>query len=138
MLHLAKLCVGCTGIADLRAWQARRIQDGPPLRHRTRQTPRRAAEIAGEGSLFWVIQGVMSVRQPICDIIADTLDDGSACCALVLDPLLIPVQPRTVRAFQGWRYLEAKAAPADLRGRPTDDAALPAALRRELRELCLL
>jgi hypothetical protein len=140
MLHLAKLCVGCTDIADLRAWQQRRAREDPPLRHRTRQTPRRAAEILNGGSLYWVIQGAMCVRQPILDVIAERMEDGSACCGLVLDPLLVPVAARPTRAFQGWRYLAADAAPADVtharRAAGEDD--LPPTMQRRLRELCLL
>ena len=140
MLHLAKLCVGCTGIADLRLWQRDRAGQDPPLRHRTRHMPRRAAEILAGGSLYWVIQGAMCVRQPIRDIVADTMEDGSACCGLVLDPSLVPVEARPTRAFQGWRYLAADAAPADVVNTPRADGAeaLPQDLRRKLRELCLI
>ncbi|EIM78181.1 hypothetical protein A33O_00290 [Nitratireductor aquibiodomus RA22] len=45
------------------------------------------------------------------------------------------LQPR--RAFQGWRYLDAKDAPGDI-GSAGDDAAMPQELRRELSELGLL
>ena len=46
---------------------------------------------------------------------------------------MIPTAPQPRRAFQGWRYLEPKDAPADF-----GDAArgrLPADLARRLREL---
>jgi len=50
---------------------------------------------------------------------------------------LIPVWPRRVRIFQGWRYLETEDAPEDLP--QTEDAApMPAELAAELRELGLL
>jgi hypothetical protein len=69
-------------------------------------------------------------------------DDGSACCGLHLDPVLVPVQLRPVKPFQGWRYLEAAEAPADLaRGAAASAkavAAMPARMRRELAELGLL
>ena len=72
----------------------------------------------------------------------DTSDDGTPCCGLHLDPTLVGVQLRPVKAFQGWRYLAAADAPPD---RPQGLAeaqegfeAMPAAMRRELAELGLL
>lgn len=142
MLHLVKLCVGCTGIEELAVWQAERAKTHPPLRHRTRATPRRAAEIIGRGSLYWVIGGAILVRQQIDDIIADRMDDASACCGLVLNPRLVATEPRPMRPFQGWRYLEAADAPRDRRhGMAEEQAAfgdMPSAMRQELRALGLL
>jgi hypothetical protein len=53
--------------------------------------------------------------------------------------VLVPVMGRPTRPFQGWRYLEAEAAPADLgeAGRGGVEA-LPEAMRRELQALGLL
>jgi hypothetical protein len=140
MLHLAKLSVGTRDLTHMRALQQARAAVDPPLRHRTRNFPRRAAEILQGGSIYWVIQGAMSVRQPLLDIIEDRMEDGSPCAGLVLDPTLIPVVPRLVKPFQGWRYLEAEAAPPDLDTQPHADGAadLPEALRAELRSLGLL
>ena len=42
------------------------------------------------------------------------------------------------RAFQGWRYLEAKDAPRDLSRAAPGAAKMPEQMRRELRELGLL
>ncbi len=140
MLHLAKLAVGARDIADLRDWQARRAVEAPPLRHLTRQMPRRAADIVAGGSLYWVIQGAMLVRQRILAITPDRLADGRACAALVLDHALVAVEGRPTRAFQGWRYLAPEAAPPDVAGRPQGDGeqALPEPMRRELRRLRLI
>ena len=140
MLHLAKLSVGTRDIADLRAWQAERHVAAPPLRHRTRNRPRRAAEIVDGGSIYWVIAGAMLVRQRIADIIEDRWEDGTACAGLLLHGELVPVAARVVKPFQGWRYLEPADAPLDLgAGREAiGEAALPAALRHELQLLCLL
>ncbi len=140
MLHLAKLAVGTRDIADLRSWQARRAMEAPPLRHLTRQMPRRAAEITDGGSLYWVVQGSMVVRQRVTAIRPDRMADGTACAALVLDPLLVEVEGRPTRAFQGWRYLRPEAAPPDL-ATPhlaEGEASLPEAMRRELRVLRLI
>ena len=63
--------------------------------------------------------------------------DGSACAALMLDPVLVPVTGRPVKAFQGWRYLTEEAAPPDLDANSVE-ARLPPQLAQRLRELCLL
>ncbi len=140
MLHLMKLAVGVRDPAHLRVLQAERAARTPPLRHRTRNFPRRAAEVIGGGSIYWVIAGFLSVRQPILDIVADCREDGSACAALILDPELVALAGRSVKPFQGWRYLASADAPPDLAAlTPTrGETALPPALRQELRALCLL
>lgn len=140
MLHLAKLCVGVADVAELRAWQVQRVRKDPPLRHLTRHMPRRALEVIAGGSLYWVVQGAMVVRQRVVDIRADRYSDGSACAALVLEPRLVAVEARTTRPFQGWRYLNPDAAPADVAEStlPQGLEAMPQALRRALRDLCLV
>ncbi len=140
MLHLVKLCVGVADVAELRAWQVQRVRKDPPLRHLTRNMPRRAAEITAAGSLYWVVQGAVVVRQRVVDVRPDRFSDGSACAALVLDPNLVAVEARTTRPFQGWRYLSPDAAPADVTEltRPQGLDAMPHALRRALRDLCLV
>ncbi len=110
---------------------------GAPLRHLTRHSPRRAAEITDGGSLYWVIAGTLLLRQRITAVEPAVREDGSACAALMLDPKLIAVTGRPVKAFQGWRYLTATDAPPDLD--PTSmEAGLPPALAQRLRELCLI
>ena len=85
-----------------------------PLRHRTRHSPKRAEEVTDGGSLYWVIGGVITIRQRIIDIRPDHRSDGSNCAALILDPELIELDGRIAKPFQGWRYLEAANAPPDL------------------------
>jgi hypothetical protein len=140
MLHIIKLCVGVTDIADLRRYQAARLARGEILRHLTRSFPRRAAEITEGGSLYWVIAGAVAVRQRITDIREAAYDDGSKCAALHFDPELVPVLARPTKPFQGWRYLAADAAPPDLAAAPPAEGsdALPPALKRELETLGLL
>lgn len=138
MLHIAKLAVGVRSIEHLREIQAARGALPQPLRHRTRNMPRRSEAIVGAGSLYWVIAGVMLVRQPIIGIEEDRWEDGSRCAALLLDPALVQVEGRPTKAFQGWRYLEHAAAPPDLDGRDLAPDAMPPALRNELRALCLI
>lgn len=139
MLHMVKLAVGIRDILHLRAVQAARAAHSPPLRHQTRSFPRRADELTDGGSIFWVIAGAIVVRQRITEVGADTWDDGTACAGLVLDPTLVPVCATPMRAFQGWRYLAADAAPPDIGSAATTDTAnMPVAMRRALETLGLL
>ncbi len=140
MLHIAKLAVGIRDIAHLRQVQATRATELPPLRHRTRMFPRRAPEITEGGSIYWVIAGAMLVRQRVLDVIEDRWEDETRCAGLVLDPVLVPVEGRPTKAFQGWRYLADTDAPADISAADPARGAdgLPEELRRQLRALCLL
>ncbi len=140
MLHLVKLAVGIRDLAHLAERQAARAVSDPPLRHQTRMFPRRAEEIVAGGSIYWVVTGVVLVRQRIVEIRQEAWDDATACAGLILDPKLVQVEARPMRPFQGWRYLAADDAPPDLESsRPgRGEAAMPPALRRELATLCLL
>jgi hypothetical protein len=145
-LNLIKLCVGAGSIEDLAAWQAERLQQRrkagekrPHLFHRTFQTPKRREELLDGGSLYWVIKGIVQVRQPLLDISEGRKEDGTPCCLLILKTELIAVRPRPRRAFQGWRYLSAAEAPPDLkRSSANGITAMPPKLRKQLAELGLL
>ncbi len=143
-LHLIKLCVGCDSIRDLEGWIKQRLKDKrrhgekPEHVHRTRMVPKRAAELIGGGSIYWVIRGEVACRQRIRDIRPFRDKDGIGRCALVLDPKVVPVEPRPYRAFQGWRYLAADDAPQDLEKAARGATGMPEKLRRELRELGLM
>lgn len=137
-LHLRKLCVGVESVEQLEQAQARRLRRGESLRHDTRMMPRRSAEILGGGSLYWVIRGRMLVRQPIADITQETDEAGRGFARLHLSSGLVRVMPRAHRPFQGWRYLEAADAPADLAGEGEEGDGLPAEMQAELRALGIL
>ena len=142
-LHLIKLCVGCDSIRDLEEWieerlaEKRRRRQPPEHIHTPRMQPKRTSELSG-GSLYWVIRGELACRERIVDIRPFVDKEGIKRCRLVLDGKVVPVEPRLVRAFQGWRYLAAKDAPADLKRGTKSVARLPEELRRELRSLGLL
>jgi hypothetical protein len=140
MLHLTKLAVGVRDTDHLRELQAVRMRENPPLRHRTRNFPRRRLEVVDGGSMYWVIGGTMMARQRIVDIIEDHRDDMTPCASLILDPDIVSLAGRPTRPFQGWRYLDPDAAPQDMRALGTIAGleTLPAALRHELRTLCLI
>lgn len=144
-LHIVKLCVGVSSIEELAQWQAERIAEQtargetPRLFHATLQTPKRQEELRDGGSLYWVIKGVIQVRQRLLGFEEGKREDGSPCCLMLLDPTLVPVRPAPRRAFQGWRYLPHDDAPADLGGGRGDDlAAMPPDMRRALSELGLI
>ena len=104
--------------------------------HITRQTPKRAAEILEGGSLYWVIRGQITARQRLLEF-REVKKNGIPHCGLVYDKQLVPVKPRPRRAFQGWRYFEAKDAPPDI-SEIKGAKGLPEALKRELAVLGLL
>lgn len=143
-LHLIKLCVGAESLDDLRQWVAERsltaIAAGlePHSSHVTRMVPKRAEELLDGGSLYWIIKGQVAARQRLLDIKTFTGGDGITRCELILGPEVIEVAPAPRRPFQGWRYLEADAAPRDLNASGADIEDMPDDLRRELAELGLL
>jgi hypothetical protein len=144
-VHLLKLAVGIETIEHLRERQKQRIEerkaagDGPVLRILTRNTPRRADEILGDGgSLYWVVRGRILVRQRITSIEPATGQDGTPRCAIHLDRKLVRVEPRRSRPFQGWRYLEPDNAPRDLPSGRQAEAEPPSEMAAELRELGLI
>jgi hypothetical protein len=134
-LHLIKVSVGAQSLDDLARWQQSRKS---PLKHQTRNMPRRAADIIGGGSIYWVINRFITARQRIIGIEEGRREDGTVCANLLLDPLLVPVQGRVVKPFQGWRYLQGADAPPDVGGSQSDSRHLPEALRRDLASMGLL
>jgi hypothetical protein len=143
-LHLIKLCVGCDSVRDLKDWIAEKLREKKKRRlalehiHTTRMVPKRADELTAGGSLYWVIRGQVLCRERILDIRPFRDRNGIGRCRVVLDGKVVLVQPRPFRAFQGWRYLEAKDAPRDLDRAAPGAAKMPEEMRRELRELGLL
>ena len=76
-------------------------------------------------------------RQPIADLVAVKDRDGIGRCRIDFKPKIIPVWPTPRRAFQGWRYLSAADAPADLNKNSIANE-MHEDMRRELSELGLL
>jgi hypothetical protein len=142
--HLIKLAVGCDSLKELKGWVAERMKTakkkGLPRHHIhiTRMTPKRDEEILAGGSLYWVIRGEIAAREKIIAIEPFRDRDGIGRCRLVMQPKVIAVSPRPMRAFQGWRYFEESVAPRDLGKSAASIAAMPEPLRRELRDLGLL
>jgi len=168
VLHLIKLCVGCDSVKDLEDWVAQKLardkragkngaakngaaksakpaKPGKPGKrakrvrnHTTRMMPKRAAELLDGGSLYWVIRGQIMCRERILGVTRFVDRNGVARCHIALDCKPVLVEPRPYRAFQGWRYFDAKDAPRDLDRAAPGARAMPENLRRELRDLGLL
>ncbi|MEM1377003.1 MAG: DUF1489 domain-containing protein [Pseudomonadota bacterium] len=140
---MIKLCVGADSVDDLRAWidyrVAQRRANGLPGEqfHTTRMFPKRADEIIGKGSMYWVIKGRIQCRQPIIDLRHFVDADGIKRCDIVLEPVTILTRQTPKRPFQGWRYLKAEDAPSDIAA-GGEAEEMPDTMRAELSELGLL
>ena len=132
-LHILKLCVGAEEIGDLEAWQKRLMRTHPSPVHQTRMVPKRIDELLDGGSIYWVIKGLIQVRQSFTDIRVLADRNGRKACEFVLDPELITVDPTPKRPFQGWRYLNPVEAPSDIRSDGKSDD-IPPALHAKLKE----
>lgn len=143
-VHLIKLAVGIDSLSHLsqrqrqRMGDAKAVGDAAQVRHLTRSTPRRSAEVLDGGSIYWVIKGAIRARQRVIEIDTAINRQGLPRCALIFDPELVPVRARPMRAFQGWRYLEAADAPVDAIGGMDPSDELPTEMAEELRALGLL
>lgn len=138
-VNLVKMCVGIDDIEQLRYWQAKRLKSAADkkLLHITRNRPKREEELLAGGSLYWVIKGQIRVRQCVIGLDDRVKEDGKPACGLVLDPDLVATEFRAMRPMQGWRYLEAKDAPRDLR-KGDELGDMPPKLIAELRALGIL
>lgn len=136
-LNIIKLSVGSDTVESLVAWQASAQAKGPDglPRHVTRMWPRREKELLDGGSIYWVVQGIVQCRQRILRLDEVVRADGIRRCGIVLDPEVIRTQTAPKRPFQGWRYLPAQDAPADLPENRQNEDALPASLSAALADI---
>jgi len=133
MLHLTKVAFGATSAEHLAERLRVRAETGE-LFLSTRYLPKRHEEVAGAGSLFWIIKHQLVARSPILRF--GEAEGGRV--AIHLAPDLVLVQARPKRAHQGWRYLEAADAPVDLGGDASGIEDMPPALMGKLAELALI
>lgn len=140
MIHLIKLCVGVSSVDELQAYRdhVRAVgagrQDGLAV-HRTRMMPKRADEIVGKGSLYWVIKGAVRARQLIVGLEKVTEEDGRDYCDILMSPEIIRTVRKPKRPFQGWRYLKPEDTPRDLDGDASENSV---EIQNELARLGLL
>jgi hypothetical protein len=132
-LHLTKVAFGAASLDRLVERLKARAAAGPVFLT-TRYLPKRHEEIAGRGSLYWIVKHQLVARSPILRF--GEAEGGRT--AIHLDPALVLVEARPKRAHQGWRYLEASDAPADLGSTASGVADLPPALIGKLAELALI
>ena len=132
-LHLTKVAFGASSVEHLAERLAARAAAGE-LFLTTRYLPKRHEEVAGQGSLFWILKHQLIARSPILGF--GEAEGGRV--SIHLGPEFTLVEARPKRAHQGWRYLEAGDAPADLGGSATGLSAMPPALVGKLAELALI
>jgi hypothetical protein len=132
-LHLTKVAFGAESVDHLAERLRLRGEDGPVFLT-TRYLPKRHEEVAGQGSMFWILKHQLIARSPILGF--GEAEEGRV--AIHIDPKLVLVQARPKRAHQGWRYLEGADAPLDLGGDATWLDVMPPALMTKLAELALI
>jgi hypothetical protein len=137
-LHLIKLAVGVDDLKELAAIQKERRRERGRHGFFTRNKPKRVAELLDGGSIYWVVKGQIRARQLLKRFHPMEDDEGRPYVIVEYDRKIVPVAPRRMRPFQGWRYLETKNVPRDLVPGAKGDDELPEALAEELRELGLL
>lgn len=145
-LHLLKIAVGAASVENLearqKAWHVRDEKGRTVFRVRTRQTPKRQAELLEGGSLFWIVKGFISARQDIWGF-EPTVMDGRNMMLIHLNPVIVKTQLAPRGPHQGWRYLKPEDAPEDLGKAGANSsgrgiAAMPPAMQRSLRDLALI
>lgn len=120
MIHMIKLCVGVSSLKELEDYRDERAHwwdadYGEDVHvHRTRMMPRRAPEMEGLASIYWVIAGQVVCRQPILRLARFTNAEGIDYCDIIMAPDMVRTVPYPKRPFQGWRYLRPEDAPPDL------------------------
>ena len=137
-VHLLKIAVGVESIEHLAELQAARKKRLGRIVHFTRHYPRRADELLDGGSMYWIVKGLVRVRQRLIGFERTTRDNDMPACAIGLDQTLVPTRLQPRRPHQGWRYLEPADAPADAPAGPSDEAEMPAEMAEELRALGLI
>ena len=137
-LHIVKLAVGIRDVPHLEAVQRARAEArGEPSIRRAFTRHRPIQPGAEDGSLYWVIQGVIRCRQKLLGFDLEVDGEGRKYCLFRLDPTLVPVVPTPRGPFQGWRYMKPEAAPADLEV-GADGELPPDAMLKELKSLGLI
>ena len=133
-MNIVKLAVGINSVKDLKSRQEVKRKQYGNNTHITRLFPKKYSELINSGSMYWVINGFISVRQKIIDIKKVEHDDGVNYCHIILDKKLFETQVIRMRPFQGWRYLSIEKTPQDL----SDKKEINGELVKILKELCII
>lgn len=141
-LHILKVAAGISSLEQLKRVITQYSYNDPELGHimhmSSRNTPKRAEELLDGGSVFWIIKRSIVARAPLVAIREDERLDGKKGCQMCIRPEVILTIPQPKRGFQGWRYLKAEDAPADLMEGTKDTGQGSPELAAELRTLGLL
>ena len=135
--NLKKIAVGIKTIERLRIRQQMLSEEYGLILHSTRNMPKQEADLIKTGSMYWIIQRNVLVRQKILDIKSVIRSDGSKGCEIELDQDLIKVIPTPMRPFQGWRYYMDEDIPPDLNINDDGSEEIPDEVNSELIKLGL-
>ena len=113
-VHLKKLAVGISSIENLKDRQSFIFDTYGEIINFTRNKPKRVDELIEGGSLYWIINRKVFVRQKILEIKNFVLEDGKKSAGIVLQNKLIRVRPVSMKPFQGWRYYQKSDVPPDI------------------------
>ena len=145
MVNLVKIAVGVTTVEELSLRQTeflKKINDknSPYFYHSTRMMPKKHEDIILNGSLFWVIKGVICARQKVLDIVKFEDTDGKRRCKIFLAAEIVKTKPVRKRPFQGWRYLKKHITPEDLNEplKANFDSNIPIHVQKQLLEMGVL
>ena len=130
---MTKVALGMASLDDLERRMAHLSHQGEPF-ITTKYRPTRHEEIAGLGSLFWIVKHQLVARSPITRF----GETESGRVSIHLSPELTRVAVRPKRAHQGWRYLAAGDAPTDLDRAADGMEAMPPELMGRLAGLGLV
>ena len=135
--NLKKIAVGIKSIERLKIRQQMLFENYGAIIHSTRNMPKQKADLIKTGSMYWIIQRNVLVRQKILDITSVIRSDGSKGCEIILDKDLIKVIPTPMRPFQGWRYYMKEDIPPDLNINDDGSEEIPDEVNSELIKLGL-
>ena len=135
--NLKKIAVGIKSIERLKIRQQMLFENYGVIVHTTRNMPKQKADLIKTGSMYWIIQRNVLVRQKILDITSVIRSDGSKGCEIILDKDLIKVIPTPMRPFQGWRYYMEEDIPPDLNINDDGSEEIPDEVNSELIKLGL-
>ena len=135
--NLKKIAVGIKTIERLKIRQQMLFDSYGKIVHSTRNMPKQKDGLIKTGSIYWIIQRNVLVRQKILDITSTIRNDGSKGCEIELDRDLIKVIPTPMRPFQGWRYYMDEDIPPDLNINDDGSEEIPDEVNSELIKLGL-
>ena len=135
--NLKKIAVGIKSIERLKIRQQMLFENYGAIIHSTRNMPKQKADLIKTGSMYWIIQRNVLVRQKILDITSVIRSDCSKGCEITLDKDLIKVIPTPMRPFQGWRYYMEEDIPPDLNINDDGSEEIPDEVNSELIKLGL-